>query len=238
MLIKKLLIIPVGSYEYHGAELPPETDSIISQRLANNLSSVIKKHFCGTITLLPAVNYGLSLEHSGFPNTIYIMHKTYYDHLLNLLNSINDDNILICIINGHGGNVSTLQSVETDYNYNHQNRKVFVPPLYPSSIREYCIEIFGEFDTHAGSVEASLISYYMNRSKKEYPVEVRKKFSGSLKFFRNIELYSDGIVKELPIVIADPQKGELLHEKMVINLMDAILDSVVNIKGTRNHNLK
>ncbi len=234
MKIKKLIIIPIGSYEYHGTELPPETDSIISQNLAINLSLAIKKHFHSNITLLPAINYGLSLEHNGFPNTMFMAHKTFYDYLSDLLNSINENNSLICIINGHGGNINALQSIEADYNYTHQNSKVFAPPLYPQNTQEYCIKSFGEFDTHAGSVEASLISYYTKKPKKEYQAKTKKKFSGSLKFFRNIEIYPDGIIKEIPTVIADPEKGKLLHKKMTDNLMNEILGLIANIAKVKN----
>jgi len=230
MKIEKLIIIPIGSYEYHGTELPPETDSIISQKLADSLSSSIKKHFRGNVSLLPIINYGLSMEHSGFPNTLFATHKTFYDYLLDLLSSINKNNSLICIINGHGGNINTLQSIEADYNYTHQNSKVFVPQLYSQNIREYCVKIFGEFDVHAGSVEASLISYYAKKSKKEYLIKTKKKFSGSLKFFRNAEMYPDGIIKELPMVIADPERGKLLHRKMTDSLISAILGLIVNIE--------
>ncbi|MBU3918929.1 creatininase family protein [Patescibacteria group bacterium] len=230
MKIKKIIILPIGSYEYHGTELPPETDSIISQNLASGLSSALKKHFQSNIILLPAINYGLSLEHSGFPNTMFMAHKTFYDYLSNLLNSINENNSLICIINGHGGNINALQSIEADYNYTHQNSKVFAPPLYPQNIQECCVKSFGEFDTHAGSVEASLISYYANKPKKEYHAKTKKKFSGSLKFFRNIEIYPDGIIKELPLTTADPKKGKLLHEKMTDNLTDSILGLIANIE--------
>lgn len=234
MKIKKIIIIPIGSYEYHGAELPPETDSIISQNLAGNLSSALKKHFCGNIILLPAINYGLSLEHNGFPNTMFMAHKTFYDYLSDLLNSINENNSLICLINGHGGNISALQSIEADYNYAHQNSKIYTPPLYPQNIQEYCVKSFGEFDTHAGSVEASLISYYAKKPKKEYPAKTKKKFSGSLKFFRNIEIYPDGIIKELPMVVADPEKGKLLHKKMTDNLANTILSLIANIEKIKN----
>ncbi len=234
MKIKKLIIFPIGSYEYHGTELPPETDTIISQNIASSLSLAIKKHFHNNIALLPAINYGLSLEHNGFPNTMFMAHKTFYDYLSDLLNSINENNSLICIINGHGGNINTLQSIEADYNYMHQNNKVFTPPLYPQSIQEYCIKSFGEFDTHAGSVEASLISYYTKKPKKEYQAKTKKKFSGSLKFFRNIEIYPDGIIKEIPTVIADPEKGKLLHKKMTDNLMNEILGLIANIAKVKN----
>lgn len=234
MKIKKLIIIPVGSYEYHGTELPPETDSIISQNLAINLCFAIKKQFRGNIALLPTINYGLSLEHNGFPDTMFITHKTFYDYLSDLLNSIDENGSLICIINGHGGNINTLQSIEADYNYIHRSNKVFAPALYPQNIQDYCIKSFGEFDTHAGSVEASLISYYKKRPKKEYSAKSRKKFSGSLKFFRNIELYSDGIIKEFPSVIADPAKGLLLHKKMIDNLINTILALISNINNVKN----
>lgn len=234
MKIKKVIIIPIGSYEYHGTELPPETDSIISQNIASGLNFALKKHFHNNIALLPAINYGLSIEHNGFPNTMFVEHKTFYDYLSDLLNSINENDLLICLINGHGGNINTLQSIEADYNYTNQNSKVFAPLLYPQNIQKYCIKSFGEFDTHAGSVEASLISYYAKKPKKEYCAKIKKKFSGSLKFFRNIEIYSDGIIKELPMVIADPEKGKLLHKKMTDNLTDAILDLIVNIESIKN----
>lgn len=233
MKIKKIILIPMGSYEYHGEKLPPETDAIISQKIAVDLCAMLKSSFKGEVILLPSINYGLSLEHTGFPNTILVKHKEFYDYILNLFNSINEKEFIICVVNGHGGNINTLQSIEADYNYIHDNSKVIVPPIYSRDIQEYCVKIFGEFDTHAGSVEASLIAYYMNKHKEEYSVKIKKKFSGSLKYFRNIEIYPDGIIKELPMVISDPKKGKLLHEKIVTNLLKETTNIINNIESVK-----
>lgn len=212
---KNIFILPIGSYEYHGTELPADTDTIIANRITADFANKIKKIFSGNITILPSFNFGLSLEHSGLPNTAYVSHKIFYEFVLELLNSITKENSILIIINAHGGNTHTLAALEADFNYAHQNCKLIVFSLYPTEIKNLCSKLFGEFDVHAGSVEASLISFYQNKSKRKYQTPNQKKFSGLLRFFKTIELHPEGIIKELPIVIADPKKGNILHNAVV-----------------------
>ncbi|MEW6408402.1 MAG: creatininase family protein [Patescibacteria group bacterium] len=218
--LKNIFILPIGSYEYHGANLPPDTDSIIANRIAVDFVDKIKKKISNRIILLPSLNFGLSYEHSGLPQTIYISHITFYNFVSELLHSIADKNSILLIINAHGGNTHTLSAIEADFNYTHNNCKTIVFSLYPIEIKKMCSELFGEFDVHAGSVEASLIAFYQNKTKHKYSRLESKKISGSLRFFKTKDFYPDGIIKELPIVIADPQKGKILHDAILNNLYD------------------
>lgn len=227
---KNMSILPVGSYEYHGTKLPSDTDTIIANRIATDFANRIKKSFSGDITILPSFNFGLSLEHSGLPNTAYVSHKIFYDFFLELLNSIAKENSILLIINAHGGNTHTLAALEADFNYVHQNCKLIVFSLYPTDIKNLCSKLFGEFDVHAGSVEASLISFYQNKPRCKYLIQNQKKFSGLLRFFKTIDMHPEGIIKELPIVIADPRKGNILHNAIVKYLNTFINKMLLNFE--------
>lgn len=231
--LSKILILPIGSYEYHGERLPPNTDSIIAHNVTKNISKLLKQKCHNDVTMLPLLNFSLSIEHSNLPHTAYISHKTFYDFIFELLNSLADDDTIIIIINAHGGNTHTLASIEADFNYTHKNCKVIASNIYSSEIKELCIKFFGEFDTHAGSVESSLVAFYQNKLvKKEYEITPSKKFSGSLRFFKTEKLYPQGIIKELPIIISDPKKGKILNNEIVDHFCSHIIDLITKIDNS------
>lgn len=219
----RITILPVGSYEYHGADLPPETDEIIASRVAKSLSEALVARFPGSTNLLPALPYGLSGEHQGLPTTGYVEHCTYYDFVLQLIASLSQPRDLVVVINGHGGNTYALAALEADFNYKYADRKVFMPHLYPNPVRDLSVKLVGEFDAHAGSVEASLISHYFQQSARSYEVVLPKRVRGALRFFRTAEVTTHGVIKQSPTVIADPHHGSALHQAMVQNLLDAVL---------------
>lgn len=220
----RLLILPLGSYEYHGHELPPDTDTIIANNIAKTLAAKQQKDFNGKVSLLPALSYGLSLEHSGSPNTCFVSHTTYYNFMMDLLRSMADTKTLITIVNGHGGNFHTLAALEAEFNSTHSDCKIFTPRLYrPAPIFDLCNELFGELDPHAGSVEASLVAFYEQRPAQEYTVTLPKMLRGSMRFFRTSEVAPHGVIKRIPNVIADPVKGSMVHEAIVKELSESVL---------------
>jgi len=229
-MFKKIFILPTGSYEYHGRELPPDTDSVIANNIAKDLVEILESRLSKQIILLPSLNFGLSFEHKGFPKTAYTSHNAFYTFTLELFNSIAEDDSVLIIINGHGGNIHTLTSLEADFNYSHNTCKLIFPLIYPQEIRELCVKLFGEFDSHAGSVEASLLALYQGQRPKEYAVPILKKFSGSLRFFKTKDLYPDGVVKELSVVIADPEKRRILHGAILDHLITYLSDLLANIE--------
>ena len=219
----RLLLLPLGSYEYHGTELPPDTDTTIARSAAAALEERLANSFAGTTLLLPAVPFGIAMEHSGLPNTAFVSHIAYYTFIRDLFQSLAAPRDLIVVINGHGGNNTALSSLESEFNYSHADRKVFCPSLYPRPIQSYCVEIFGEFDAHAGSVEASLIAYYDKKELRQYEVRVPSFVRGAFRFFRTSEVTQDGVIKQSPVVFADPARGCKLHGAIVNTLHEAVI---------------
>lgn len=76
------LIIPVGTCEQHGPHLPPGCDTIIAERLADDLSAEFG------VLRAPTVEYGVNVEtERGYPGNAWVRRKTLHRLLNDLLQS-------------------------------------------------------------------------------------------------------------------------------------------------------
>jgi creatinine amidohydrolase/Fe(II)-dependent formamide hydrolase-like protein len=226
VFFQRLKLIPTGSYEYHGTELPSGTDTLIASAVATDLPAAVADEFAGGVQVFPTLPYGFSPEHAGLPLTAWASHTTYYSFLRELLFSLAQDGDFLVLVNWHGGNVRTLAALENDFNYEHPRCKLFSPPLDPAPVVDLCVELFGEFDQHAGSVEASLIAYHAGAAAaRTYANPTPVDLDGALRFFRTAELSPAGVIKREPTIEADPEKGRRVHERMVTCLADTIVDT-------------
>ena len=94
-----VLLVPIGSLEQHGPHLPLDTDTRIAVELALRLSRARPD-----VVVAPALPYGASGEHAGFPGTLLINHAVLTELLLELVRSARGSFAGVAVISGHGGN--------------------------------------------------------------------------------------------------------------------------------------
>ncbi|KAA0098694.1 mycofactocin biosynthesis peptidyl-dipeptidase MftE [Mycolicibacterium sp. P1-18] len=103
------LIIPLGSTEQHGPHLPVDTDT----RIASAVARGIAQQLAGPWLLAPAISYGASGEHQGFPGTVSIGTAALQLLLVEYGRSACDWASRLVFVNGHGGNVAAVAAAVT-----------------------------------------------------------------------------------------------------------------------------
>jgi mycofactocin system creatininase family protein len=98
------LIIPLGSTEQHGPHLPVDTDT----RIASAVAGAVAERLAGNWMLAPAIGYGASGEHQGFPGTVSIGTSVLQLLLVEYGRSACDWASRLVFVNGHGGNVAAV----------------------------------------------------------------------------------------------------------------------------------
>lgn len=140
-----LLLVPVGSVEQHGPHLPLSTDTMVAAAVCGEVA----RHLDDTgrrVLVAPALAYGASGEHEGFPGTISIGHEALCLLLVEYVRSACRWAEGVILVNGHGGNVPTL--VDAVSRLRQEGR----PVAWTS-----CAVPGG--DGHAGTTETSLLRH-------------------------------------------------------------------------------
>ncbi len=99
---RTILAVPLGATEQHGPHLPLRTDTSIAAELCRRLADRRPD-----IVVAPAIPYGSSGEHAGFPGTLSIGQAALELLIVELVRSA-DAFAGVVIVNGHGGNLYPL----------------------------------------------------------------------------------------------------------------------------------
>jgi creatinine amidohydrolase len=95
----RVAVLPVGSFEQHGAHLPLATDTIVACVIAEQLTARYR------LLLLPPVTLSCSHEHAGFPGTVSISAHTLIRLVADIRSSLDQSGVRqLVLVNGHGGN--------------------------------------------------------------------------------------------------------------------------------------
>jgi creatinine amidohydrolase len=100
-----LVVVPLGSVEQHGHHLPLGTDTAVASAAA----AAVIPGLDGAL-LAPALAYGASGEHEGFPGTISLGTEALTGLLVEFGRSACRWAGRVLIVNGHGGNLDALRS--------------------------------------------------------------------------------------------------------------------------------
>ncbi len=108
-----LLVLPTAAIEQHGPHLPLATDTLINSIL---LGAALKKLPPDvSVYVLPAVCYGKSNEHIGFPGTLSVSASTFMAVLRDIGVSIAASGFKkLVLYNSHGGNSSLVDVMARD----------------------------------------------------------------------------------------------------------------------------
>lgn len=103
-----LLVVPLGSTEQHGHHLPLGTDTAVACAVADAAAGSLD----GAV-LAPALAYGASGEHEGFPGTVSLGTEALTGLLLEYGRSACRWAGRVLLVNGHGGNLDALRAAGT-----------------------------------------------------------------------------------------------------------------------------
>ncbi len=149
-----VVVIPIGAIEQHGPHLPLNTDISDAWAVATRLSASCDEP---PVLVAPPVPWGVSHYHHVFPGTLSLTVESLSSLLLDLCRSVATNGFTrILLLNGHGGNAATIETVATRANV--EGIDVF-PITYwnlvPETMAELAVHDGGHIG-HAGEMETSL----------------------------------------------------------------------------------
>jgi creatinine amidohydrolase len=148
----RVAVLPVGSFEQHGAHLPLATDTIVAVTIAD----VIAQRY--GLLRLPPVTFSCSHEHEGFPGTVSISARTLIATITDIRASLERSGIAkLVIVNGHGGNY-VLSNVAQEANV-HGPAVALYPGRHDMDVARAASEMAtnSHDDMHGGEWETSIL---------------------------------------------------------------------------------
>ncbi|QYG91493.1 mycofactocin biosynthesis peptidyl-dipeptidase MftE [Iamia sp. SCSIO 61187] len=146
------LLVPLGSTEQHGPHLPLGTDTLVASALCDRLAASRPD-----VVVAPALPYGSSGEHAGFPGTLSIGQEALERVVVELVRSA-DAFAGVVLVSGHGGNGEALSRAVATLTAEGRRVRVWAPRI-PGG------------DAHAGHTETSLLLALDPRAVREDRVE-------------------------------------------------------------------
>ncbi|MFQ5605031.1 MAG: creatininase family protein [bacterium] len=207
------IILPLGSTEQHGPRAVFGTDHLIPEAIAKKVAEETQT------VVAPTMAYGMSMHHLEFNGSMSFKASTLMGVFRDLLWSLAEGGFKrILILNGHGGNRSTMEAMLSEVGNELLDLKIKFRSWWETTgVKAYLDEHFGEREGHHGSPsETSLVMYLHPGVVKDRETSYRKMVRGT--YFTNRKqfklLYPDGLMGADP-ALSSTQHGEKIFELCV-----------------------
>jgi creatinine amidohydrolase len=144
----KVAVLPVGSFEQHGAFLPLATDTIVASTITEAVSAAFP------LLQLPPITISCSQEHAAWPGTVSISATTLHAMVTDISASLQQSGIeQLILVSGHGGNYVLSNVVQSATGM----------ALFPTEVDWIAartaagLQTSSDSDMHAGELETSLL---------------------------------------------------------------------------------
>lgn len=135
----RILLLPLGSLEQHGAHLPLDTDTRVAVAVAERLADEDE-----ALVVAPPVTYGASGEHQGFAGTVSVGSEALRLLVVELARSLGPEFRALLLLSWHGGNAAAIAAAVEQLRYEGRTVGSIEPTVPPG-------------DAHAGRTETSLL---------------------------------------------------------------------------------
>jgi len=201
-----LLVVPLGATEQHGPHLPLSVDTDVAVALCRGLAANRED-----VLVAPALPYGSSGEHAGFPGTLSIGQQALELVLVELARSATDSVARVLFVSGHGGNAEPVARAVARLRAEGRDARAFAPSW--------------DGDAHAGRTETGL-ALALDPSR----VHLELATPGDTRPLAVMlpELRAGGVRAVSPSGVlgdptgADADEGKALLERLIDDLTDAV----------------
>lgn len=148
----RVAVLPIGSYEQHGAYLPLITDTAIACIITRELASSYP------VMALPPISIACSHEHGTWPGTVSISARTLHAVIADVAASLEASGVRkLVLVNAHGGNY-VLSNIVQEANLTEPRMSLFPQGREWNSARAHAgLSSNAHDDMHAGEIETSIL---------------------------------------------------------------------------------
>jgi creatinine amidohydrolase len=203
----RVAVLPVGSFEQHGAFLPLVTDTVVAVALARAVAAEY------SLFELPPVTISCSHEHAGWAGTVSISARTLYAIVDDIAGSLRRSGVdQLVIVSGHGGNYVLGNVVQES----HGRMALFPTEVDWARARTAAgVKTMADDDMHAGELETSILLHtYPELVRADYQVHDELAPERNRMLTVGLAAYTESGVVGRPS-LASAEKGRLVVASLV-----------------------
>jgi len=233
----KAIILPIGSTEQHGPNGLIGTDAICAEVIARGVGEA------ASAMVGPTIGVGIAVHHMGFAGSMTVRPSTLIAIMQDYVLSLARHGFRqFFFINGHGGNIATVQAgfseiyaafegafgVRPDGELGRQELKCRLANWWDGKVMHSLgKEVFGDDEgSHATASEVAVTQYILPETIKQAQLDPPRaptgRFHGPADYRRR---FPDGRIGSNP-GLATPEKGKRFYDAAIPELANSFINFV------------